>query len=54
MVVLAIDDRVPRLALTTRDFPCGNKPRVDRVSELRDDDQVVQRNGLRFRLFRGG
>ena len=48
MIVLAIDDRVPRLVAAARHFSSGNKARIDDVAEFRNDHEVVQRYGLRF------
>ena len=57
VIVLAVDDRVPRPVAAAGDFAGGDQTGVDHVAELGDDDQVGQRSGslrLLRRTGRGG
>ena len=43
VVVLGVDDGVERLVAAAFDLPGGDEAGVDRVAELRDDDEVLNR-----------
>jgi hypothetical protein len=51
VVVLAVDDRMVWLAAAAFDLPGRNKTWVDRVTELGDDDEVIDRRALGLRRF---